>query len=307
MIRKQQYKRIFYACWMLVATLISCQKEIKFTSGYAPIKQVINSNFSPESNLYVNISKSKNPTDYTSIEFLNNCKVDLYENGIFIETMPYVLNDTLSGLGWYISHYQLKQGKTYKVVSTHPELGIATAEEYLPKRPHFTVNVLQHADSVNTSKDGIFTITFSDSSMFKDYYYVSAYYRVLKLVVNPTTGDTTYKTDFPYNPAVTSPDAPNPINYYRNLFTDENFDGQTKTMRFTFKSMYNVNYKKIELVIDFTALGFNAYDWTQQQLRPAYNNLNEGPEEPVNFTSNIVNGYGHFSAYSSSYVVKRIR
>lgn len=302
-----KYRLILYISILCLFPVISCQKEIKFNSAYAPIKQVINSNFSPESNLYVNISKSKQPSDFNSIEFLNNCKVDLYEDGVFIETMPYTVSDTLSGLGWYISRYKLKQAKTYKIISAHPELGVASAEEYLPYRPFFTANLFQHADSVNDSKTGILSITFNDSALFKDYYYLSVYYRILKPVINPTTGDTTYKTDYIFNIPATSTEAPNPINYSRTLFSDNNFDGQNKTMTFTFQSTYSVVNKKIDLIVEFAALGFNFYDWTMQQLKPAYSNLNEGPEEPSNLVSNIQNGYGHFSAYSSRTVDIKIR
>lgn len=90
------------AIFIIGLITFSCQKEIKFTSAYAPIKQVINSNFVPDRKLSVNISKSKFPSDISSVDFLNDCKVDLYEDGVFKETMQFVLKDTLSGFGSYV-------------------------------------------------------------------------------------------------------------------------------------------------------------------------------------------------------------
>lgn len=306
MIHHQKYKLNFYAVFMLILISVSCQKEIKFNSSYAPLKQVINCNFSPETNLYVNISKSKKPNDFNAVKFLDDCKVDLYENDIFVETMQYRLRDTLSGLGWYVSNYKLKPAKTYKIISEHPTLGIASAQEYLPSKPIFTDTLLQHADSINPAKKGKYTITFTDSSNFTDYYFTTVYYKILKPVIEEN-GDTTYKTDYLWNVPTTSPDAPNPTSFSRNFFNDVNFAGQTKSITFDFNSIYNTSYKKIELVIVFSKCGFNFYGISMQQLRPITNNLNNIDDEPVNLVSNIVNGYGHFSSNSESSKTIRIR
>lgn len=302
----QNYKLIFYSGILLAFSIISCQKEIKFTSSYAPVKQVINCNFTPYNSLNVNISKSKTPNDFNSVEFLNDCKVDLYENNVFVETMRYKLKDTLSGLGWYVSTYKLKPAKSYKIISEHPTLGIASAEEFLPSRPLFTANLLQHADSINPTRSGKFSITFTDSSQFKNYYFIGVYYKILKPIVD-TLGDTTYKVDYNFNIVSVSNDAPNPANFNRTFFTDDNFDGQTKTIIFDFNSLYNTTYKSIEMIIEFSDIGYNFYSWTTQQIKPPSNNLNEGADEPFNLVSNIKNGYGHFSSFSSSYVTFKLR
>ena len=302
----QKYKLIFYAILLLVISIVSCQKEIKFTSSYAPIKQVINCNFTPENILSVNISKSKTPNDFNPVDFLDNCKVDLYENNVFIETLRYKIKDSLSGLGWYISTYKLKQAKSYKIISEHPTLGIAFAEEYLPSRPKFTANLLQHADSINPTRSGKFSITFSDSSQFKNYYFIGVYYKILKPIVD-SLGDTTYKIENNFNIVSVSDDAPNPANFNRTFFTDYNFEGQTKTMIFDFNSLYNTTYKSIDMIIEFSNIGYNFYSWTTQQIKPPSNNLNEGADEPFNLVSNIKNGYGHFSSFSSSYVTFKLR
>jgi hypothetical protein len=296
---KQHMTFYGFSFFIIALTLFSCQKEIKFTSSYAPIKQVINSNFVPDRKLSVNISRSKIPSDISSVDFLSDCLVDLFEDGVFKETMQFVLKDTLSGLGSYVSTFNLKQNKTYKIISTHPTLGIAEAEEFLPTKPAFTIQLLQHADTTTLTKTGKFSITFNDSLAQKNYYFIAIFYRYTLAIVDTITNDTTYKTENNFNIVPVSTEIYNPSNFNRVLFTDANFDGQTKSFYFDFPSRYDKKYKTIELWFEFSNVGFNYYEWTIQQLKPKENNLNEGEEEPYNLISNIKNGYGHFSAFSS--------
>mgnify|MGYP001472201140 FL=1 len=90
-----KYMVLFITSGLLLASSVSCQKELKLKYDTDAIKQVIISNFTPNNYLSVNISKSKTPDDFSSVEFLNNCTVQLYEDGIFKENMLFVLKDTL--------------------------------------------------------------------------------------------------------------------------------------------------------------------------------------------------------------------
>ncbi len=305
------YLRNPFTSWATVLItgflLIACQKEIKFKSGYAPISQVINSYFSPNKKLSVNISKSKHPSDLSPVEFLSNCQVDLYEDGIFKETLLFYLKDTLSGLGSYLSSFNLSANKTYKIISTHPELGIAEAEEFLPSSKPFTVELLQHADTAITSKTGNFKITFDDSLGIHDYYYLYIYYKFSREIIDTVVNDTTIKIEYNLNALATSTEIFNPSNHNRVFFSDENFDGQTKTFFFNFPSSYDKKYKTIDLIFDLSHVGYNFYEWNIQQLKPKQSNLNEGEEEPYNLRTNVKNGYGHFSGFASKYFTIKIK
>jgi hypothetical protein len=295
------------AIMIAVSLLIgSCQKNLKIGYDNASIKQVIIANLTPESNLFVNISRSKGPNDYNPVEFLSNCRVDLYEDSIYKETLPFVLRDTLSGLGYYVSTSLLRAGKTYRIVSTHPALGVAEATEYLPYPPRVVnCTLLQHADSLHTTMKGIYTVTLQDSANFKNYYYISTFYRIQRPVV--TDSDTAYVNDHLFNIPSYTPEIPNPSDFNRLFFTDERFDGQMKTFTIEFPSIYNEVYREIRLNMEVSATGKNFYDWFVQQIPIGQDFLNEGMEERSNLPSNIVNGYGHFTANSSYYTTVRIK
>lgn len=283
----------------------SCQKDLILNYDSNPPKQVIIANLYNNNYLRINISKSKNPDDFNAVDFLNDCKVDVYENDVFKETLPFILKDTLSGLGYYTSTFKLKGDKTYKIISTHTTLGVAEASEYLPPTPRI-VNfaLLQHADSIVTSKTGKYTITFQDTANFKNYYYLSTYYDAKRAVID-SLGDTTYKIDYFSMPSFT-PEIPNVNNYWRSYFTDSTFDGQIKSFAVDFPSQYNSYYKEITLVIELSGVGKNFYDWNTQQLRYG-SALNDGQLERVNIVGNIINGYGHFTANNSAYFTVRIK
>lgn len=285
----------------LLFVFTSCEKNLKLKYDDNEVKQVIIANLFPGAYLTVNISKSKRPDDFSSVEFLQDCKVDLYEDGIFKETIPFILKDTLSGLGYYTSTFKLQQNKTYKIVSTHTSLKTAEATEYLPSNPTI-VNyaLLQHADSAHPNIPGQYILAFQDSAQFSNYYFLSTYYRILKPTIN-NAGDTVYKYDYIGVPSYT-PDIPNLGNFTRSYTSDVNFDGQLASFTVNFPSQYNNVYKEILLIIELSATGKNFYDWNVQQLRLGTDYLNEGQLERLNLKSNIINGYGHFTANSSAYI-----
>lgn len=300
--RFQKTKPIYFVFCCLHFLLSACQKDLDLKYGVSDIKQVIIANLYPDNNLYVNISKSKQPEDFGAVDFLTDCKVDVYEDGIFKETIPFILKDTLSGFGYYTSSFKLQQNKTYKIVSAHPELGIAEATEYLPPHPHLiNFALIQHADSAHPNLPGKYIIALQDSAGWKNYYYFAAYYKVLKPTVN-NSGDTIYKYDFIWNIPSYTPEIPNLSNYNRSFITDANFDGQLKTFNFDFPSQYNTIYKEILLIIEISNTGKNYYDWNIQQIPLGTDYLNEGQYERINLRSNIINGYGHFTANNSKYI-----
>jgi len=233
--------------------------------------------------------------------------VDLYEDGVFKEILPFILKDTLSGLGYYTSTFKLVSNKTYKIVSKHSSLPVAEASEYLPP-PTRIVNfaLLQHADSAYPSMQGQYVIAFQDSTIQQNYYFLSTYYKVLRPVVDDL-GDTTYKSDYINNIPSYTPDIPNNNNYNRLFTSDVTFDGQLKTWSVTFPSQYNNTFKEIILIVELSNIGKNFYDWTIQHLKPGTDYLNQGQLERINPESNIINGFGHFSSFSSSYITIQLK
>lgn len=310
----KKYVILFSAFAFILFAFTACQKKINFKYDNKAIKQVLVVNFTPNNYLYLSISKSKLPNDFNPVEFLNNCKVDLYENNIFIETLHYTLKDTLSGLGFYTSSFVLKENKTYKVISFNEQLGTASAEEYLPPFPNSAqINLLQHADTAHPNVKGKYSLTFQDSANAKNYYTIAVYYKAIKTVTD-STGNTTDKTDYLFNVPSYTAEIPNPTNYAKSFFNDANFDGQLKNYVFDFSSEYDNYfstlfslYKEIYIIFEFANVGPSFYSWNVQQLPVSDKSFNNGQNERVNISSNINNGYGHFSGLSAVYKTIKIK
>lgn len=286
-------------CFVIFCLIVSsCQKELVFKYDIGETKQVIIANLYPDNLLHVNISKSKQPDDYTSVQYLSNCKVDVYEDNVYKATLPFILKDSLSGFGYYSSNFILEENKTYKIISTHPELGIAEATEYLPKKPVITqYNLLQHATIYQPTMEGKYTFTLQDESTQEDAYFLATFYRILKPVVKKN-GDTIYQYDYVYLPS-SAAELPNPSNYFRTYFTDKNFNGTTTSFTINFPSQYNDIYKEILLIVELSKCGHAFYEWNTQQIPVSTYYLNEGQLERSNLKGNITNGYGHFTANNS--------
>lgn len=310
----KKYVFLFSTFVFILFAFTACQKNLKLKYDNKDIKQVLIANFTPNNYLRLSISKSKFPDDFNPVEFLKNCKVDLYENNIFIETLPYILKDTLSGLGFYTSSFVLNENKTYKVISFNEQLGTASAEEYLPPYPNSAqITLLQHADTAHPNVKGKYMLTFQDSANAKNYYTIAVFYKGIKTVTD-SAGNTSEKTDYLYNVPSYTAEIPNPSNYYKSFFNDENFDGQLKSYVFNFSSEYDNYftdlfnfYKEIYIVFEFINVGPGYYNWNVQQLPVGDNNFNDGQNERVNISSNINNGYGHFSALSAIYKTIKIK
>ncbi len=310
----KKYVILSFTFVFILFTFVACQKNLKLKYDNKDIKQVLVANFTPNNYLRLSISKSKFPDDFNPVEFLNNCKVDLYENNVFIETLPFVLKDTLSSLGFYTSSFSLQENKTYKIISTHELLGTTSAEEYLPPFPNSAqVSLLQHADTAHPNVKGKYMLTFQDSANAKNYYTIAVYYKGIKTETD-TAGNITEKTDYLFNVPSYNAEIPNTSNYYKSFFNDANFDGQLKSFVFDFKSEYDNYfttlfslYKEIYLIVEFVNVGPGYYSWNVQQLPVGENNFNNGQNERTNISSNINNGYGHFSAWSAIYKTIRIK
>lgn len=302
----QQMKSVIIA-GLLIVFFSSCEQPLYLKFDNSNIKQVINSYFTEDDFLRVNISKSKQPNDFAPIEFLQDCQVDLYEDDVFRETLPFLLKDTLSGLGYYTSTFKLTANKTYKIISSHADLPTAEASEFLPARieaSHFLL--LQHGDAIHPNLQCKYSISIADSAAQQNFYFISTYYKFDVPILN-TDGDTTYKTVYNWKLQDYNINLPFKSNRNPALFSDSTFNGQARTFDVAFQSQYNDSYKEIILVIELSNTGKNYYEWTSQHQGVKTDYLNEGQLERVNPTSNIINGFGHFSAFNNTYISIKIK
>jgi hypothetical protein len=177
---------------IIVLLSFSCRKEIDIDIPNNERKIVLNALFFTDSVFSVNIFKSNHVQDQKqTLLYLNNAKVDVFENGNLLETL---LLDTA---GHYKGNNNIAiEGHKYEVVVDVPNLKQAKSKTQIPNKvPIISIDSLGISDYDNEHDETItngdvfvnYQVKFKDSPNEKNYY---------RLKINPPiVYDTIYDYD----------------------------------------------------------------------------------------------------------------
>ncbi|QQR98310.1 MAG: DUF4249 domain-containing protein [Sphingobacteriales bacterium] len=290
-------KKIYtYIITLTIIIFISCEKDIILKIDNVEIKQVINCYINENTRIQIYISKSKAIDDNSSIEFISNATVQLYEDGVFIENMQYILENPSNNLGFYLSNYEAKANHTYKIISTVENMKTIEATEFLP--PKVTISnyrLIQYPDTIDRNRKGILKFNIEDDGNI-DNFYVIDLYESIKTSSIDSLGDSISQInnsgsyfkiiDFSENES-----------YDRRFIDDKKFNGTSKEFTIEFNGNVfngsNILEQKIVLRISNVGKGYFDYFYSLQKNRGGVSNNNK---EPISAISNINGGYGHFSS-----------
>ena len=278
---------------LLLAFLIlsSCQKAIEINFPDSNNKLVINSLFTKDSLLTVNIFESTFIKD-TVYNYVDNLNVLVYENDIFWDTLKN-LNQ-----GKYISTKTLKVNYSYKIEINSQKYNLTKAIGIIPQK--VVPLKIKRTNNTGISNEGTYysaiEINFDDPAEVKNYYQL-----VLK-----------YKDTVNHDSRVWLDAKSNPGDSYNNLLDD-----QTESFLFSdeFLNGKNINIKTIyyraisnsdegdtiyTLYAYFNSISEEMYKY--QKSLQTYRQSNNNPlftiTDPYQFYSNIENGFGIFAGYN---------
>jgi len=219
-------KKKLYLVLILIIVLIACEKTVYIDIPDKGRKITINSLFNPDSLLKVYVSKSCYILDY-DIQAIENATVEIYENGILIDTLPYLNN------GLYKSATQKpSSGDRYKIIVTVPGMGTAETESYIP--PETNIISIDTALVMRTDIDGYkyeqleFKVKFKDNPD-KNNYYLLALTQINIYTYDDYEGDTIITDTIQCNRYCESDD-PSVVEHLWEeglLFNDNLFNGNT--------------------------------------------------------------------------------
>ena len=297
-----------------VIGIFSCREPIDIDVPDTQKKIVLNGLINPDSTVKVNLSKSISILDNDKdINFINNASVKIYENDAFKETLQYDTN------GYYLGTIYPEIGKTYKITAEYPPLNNISAETLILNPPSISdINSEpQFQSSVQTWYD-------SDTGESFD----TTIYTLEKMNVNLKIQDPPDETNFyfltfsanieqveylppDFEPVFTGKKMTyldynasnlNWENYFYSkniqgyVFSDNLFNGITFSLNTTV-------YVYSEDTPDKVYVGLHAITEEFYQYVISYSkylDIEGNPlAEPVNIMSNIHNGFGFFSGYSS--------
>ncbi len=316
-----KYKIIVFLS--VILGIISCREPIDINIPDTEKKIVLNGLINPDSTVTVNLSKSISILDKDDeIRFLNGATVKIFEDEVLKETLQYDTN------GYYRGTTYPQEGKTYKITAEYQNLdavdaetGISFAPEFsnVNSEPEFTQETQTWYDS-NTGEpfDTTFyrlnnldvSFTINDSPAEENYYFLTftanlAHYQYYPPDYEPVF--TGYKmTSISYDILNM-----NWENYYysRNMngyvFSDNLFNGTNYTINASVwvGGYSGYGYSEADNSLDKVYINLHSitkdfYDFVISYSK--YQDTEGNPlTEPVNIKSNINNGFGFFSGYST--------
>lgn len=285
---------------------MGCETVVDVDVPKNPPKLVLNSTLNENDFIGVNLSESRYILDDTDFRFITGAKVDIYEDGAFLETLPDSTN------GNYISAtHKPERGKSYKVIASKPGFDEVSAEVTLPidtvKVLEITVDTIQISNYDYIQNYTRFNVKIQDDGTKKNFYTVSLiteyyYYEYDYSFSPPVLLDSTYTKYLDY---IESRD---PIfedfsSYDRQLlFNDELFNGNIYTVPILSSYYdYEADYPERGSVTFTLIIGNTSESYYQYNITSSLQDwTNNDPfAQPVQVYTNITNGYGILGAYNS--------
>ena len=261
---------------------------------------VVNSILTTDSMINASISHSVGAFDASSISYVHNATVEVYEDGVLLGEMneevslSYNYMDELDSTYVYNFNQNPVAGKIYSYEITHPDYEAVRAETAVPAAVKLNVNDVTLLSEQDDEKHYRVRFSFNDAAednfyrLRLGYHYHNEYYDY----------DTFY--DFESNDASMISSAgvqSDGATFYGDeaLFEDEMFNGTEKEISIDF-FVYN---KPLEYTLELTSVSESYYTYIRS-LRAHYDNQDQFifAGEPVQVFTNIENGLGVLGSMS---------
>lgn len=310
----------YFLIFIFSSILFGCSEPIPIDVEETEKKIVVNSIITPDSLIKVNLTKSIGILEVdNNVKFIENAEIKLFEDDVFIENL------TFDTLGYYYSSIYPKVNKTYKITATNNELEDVESFTVIPENVvisdiiydlNYYSYVTEWWDEVNqvlfdttiyTLESLTANITFKDTPGVNNYYMLAFYAYIPYYIYPPPNYEPVYMGDQLTRIEYSS----NTLNYanyfYMNELTgyvisDELFQG----INYTFSvdvyiySLYKPDGTYVDKIYaNLISVSEDFYNYVIS--RNKYSSANGNPlAEPVNVFSNVTNGFGLFTSYSSS-------
>lgn len=290
---------------LMQGLMISCEQDIHIKLPYAGDKIVLNALINNDSIVYAHITKSvPNETDVGSFPELAGCKADLYENGIFKESL---VETAINSRKFYISKLKTKSGSRYNLKVSYSGLPNVEGSDDIPAKPLFTpVDYWKINNAPDSTRPYKMTIKLKDKAGEKNYYRLRIFPAQYSTATKRYTINRNSELSFGIDNFIDQSNFFGVFddNLYRiGYFTDETFDGKEITLTLSLKVM---STERAYIAPELTALSKPCYQYFDTKNRQVQNNDNPFTEAVVVY-GNIVGGYGIVGGMAdSTAVIKRL-
>lgn len=269
----------------------ACEQIIEIELPAHTPQLVVNSTFSPDSLLHVQVSASKHLQDTANLRSVDNARLVVYEDGVAWDSLEFVPAAGFEGPHYLGKRYPVA-GRTYRIQASAPGFTDVQGEDRIPMP--VPIQGVTRRDSVSGSNPDYpyteLSITFDDPVGEGDAYVFGAFFRD-SIETNPGVS-----TFFNYALQVESADPNLQYDFYSGTFSlsDKTFDGRRVTIKLrvvTWDLQRGDTYVVLGKVSD--------HYFRYQRTLAEYNETEFNPfAEPVIVHSNMTPSMGIFAGYS---------
>lgn len=290
---------------------LGCETVVDIEIPAEPPQLVVNSTLVGGAFFRVNLTESQHILDSDFYNPVQGAKVEIYENGTLLTTLPDSLN------GNYISNqFEAKKGSSYQIKVSKSGFQDVLSNVVVPLDTvnfmEITVDTLEIDDFGYLEEYLRFSIDFKDNPNIKNYYDFSIYREYYGYIYDydvspPVLIDSTLTITHLYIES-NDPILEEYQTYGQNImFDDDYFNGKEHIMNLLFLDYLNNQYWSDDLVYESASTYYIKMSSTSEshylyglsaQLQ-LWNSDNPFAQ-PVTVYNNIENGFGVFGAYNAS-------
>lgn len=290
---------------IILAVFASCERNVKIDLPYPGDKMVLNTFITLDSTIAARVTQSaSSQSKVTVFPELSGCKVELFENDVFKETLIEKSNPT--GSKYYGSVLKATSGQRYTLKVAYTGFETVEGADVVPQKARFQpTEFWKEANPPDSMRPYRLNLVLNDPAGEKNFYRL----RVLTASYNANTKRYTVNRNAEIPFKISNFKTNNGFMGFDDnglerimYFTDETFEGGQITFNLDLRY---ASSERIYVAPELTVLSKAAYyyfDSKQKQL----DNTDNPFTEAVNVYSNIKGGYGIVGSMADSIaVIKR--
>lgn len=292
---------------VLVAMLTGCEKNVQIDLPKELPKLVVNSFFTPDSAVSVQVSLSQPVLERPFLTGIEDASVKLFEEGQEIATLK--LDTSLKFVYTTNNKNLIKAGSKYSLTVATSKYGTATAQSFVPLP--VKINKVTITESAGVSVDGapynLLKLELSDPANAENFYAVKVKSVHYKLIRNNQANreDTLWSEslqDLFLEPSISSLNPNTQL-----LFSDKSFNGRTTSLLLYYFPAVPPAFRRKGISIALITTGKDYYEYNKRLRTHLTNQTFELlGGETIPMPNNIKNGYGIFAGYSEDQVFQRL-
>jgi hypothetical protein len=274
-----------------ILTISSCKKTLEIKLPDEQKKIVINSLFTENDTMIVNISKSLHILDNLDVKYLSDAEVFIYEDNILLGQLTHSNNGD-----YYSSELIPNINKQYRVEVFYPDLEMASASSIIPQKvPILSIDTATVYSNNqmwgSTEPYPVYELTIN----FKDPIEVTNYYILELKYLYEYEYEGFYNSNW-YDLYYYSEDILLSDNV-SGVFSDELINGKNYNLKVT---VDKYNFYTDTTLVQANLISITEDYYLYKKTLDKHNEAKGNPfAEPVQVYNNIKNGYGIFSGYQN--------